>query len=131
MFENSPLVLLLDDNLMTTARVRSQLEKVNYRVQMARRLPENGPDTATVLNPPDLVIINLGSRSIDGIALIKSCLQQYPKARVVGFCGHAEIEIRRAAKQAGLSRILTNDEALQNLAYSLGVQTVNDVQNAT
>ena len=32
---NNPLALLLDDNLMTTMRVRSQLEKMNYRVQIA------------------------------------------------------------------------------------------------
>ncbi len=117
---------------MTTARVRSQLEKMQYRVQIARRLPEPLAESETAVSQsPQLVIINLGSRSLPGIALITSCLQQFPAARVVGFCGHAEIEIRRAAKQAGLARILTNDEALQDLAKSLGVHTVDDVENAT
>jgi DNA-binding NarL/FixJ family response regulator len=118
--ENSPLALLLDDNLMTAARVRSQLEKVGYRVQVTRRLPENAPeDPADITSSPQLVILNLGSRTLWGIVLIKTCLQLFPAARVIGFCGHAEVEIRRAAKQAGLSRILTNDEALQDLAKAL------------
>jgi len=113
----SKTALLLDDNLMTTARVRSQLQASGYDVQALRRVP---PDTQV-----ELVIINLGSRTLSGIELIKTCLQQFPDARVVGFCGHAEIEIRQAAKQAGLNRILTNDEALQNLVQSLGIQSHN------
>ena len=111
----SKTALLLDDNLMTTARVRSQLQVSGYQVQTLRRVP---PDAQA-----ELVIINLGSRTLSGNELIKTCLQQFPGARVVGFCGHAEIEIRQAAKQAGLKRILTNDEALQNLAQSLGIQS--------
>ena len=122
--------LLVDDNLITTVRLRLQLEKMNYRVQIARRLPEKSEQDADTANLPDLVLINLGSRGLQSIALINSCLQQFSKARVVGVCGHAEIEIRRAAKQAGLSRILTNDEALQHLANSLGVQNFDDVENA-
>jgi DNA-binding NarL/FixJ family response regulator len=112
--------LLFDDNLMTTARVRSQLQVVDYQVQVLRQLPDDAE--------AQLIIINLGSRSLGGTELIKSCLQQFPDGRVIGFCGHAEIEIRQAAKQAGLKRILTNDEALQNLVQSLGIETDNVAQ---
>ncbi|HEY0074008.1 MAG TPA: hypothetical protein VGB77_07910 [Abditibacteriaceae bacterium] len=118
----SKTALLFDDNLMTTARVRSQLQAISYQVQVLKRLPEQE------MTEVELVIINLGSRSLPGMALITSCLQQFPGARVVGFCGHAEIAIRQEAKQAGLKRILTNDEALQNLAQSLGIQSHHDVQ---
>lgn len=118
----SKTALLLDDNLMTTARVRSQLQMIGFQVQTLRRVPEQAqPEQAQA----ELVIINLGSRTLSGIELIESCLQQFPGARVLGFCGHAEIEIRQAAKQAGLKRILTNDEALQSLAQSLGIQLDN------
>ena len=106
------LALLLDDNLMSAARVRSQLERLCYRVQTARQVP-NGI-------APQLVIINLGSRALNGVTLIATCLELFSTARVLGFCGHAEIEIRRNAKQAGLNRILTNDEALTDLAKALG-----------
>lgn len=121
-------VLLLDDNLMTTARVRSQLARIGYEVQTARRLPEADKENPVpdVSDAPNLVIINLGSRALGGIELITLCLQRFPTARVVGFCGHAEVEIRREAKQAGLRRILTNDEALQDLAGSLGEGTAGE-----
>ena len=66
-----------------------------------------------------LVIVNIGSRGLNPTELIGVCREKLPQARVVGFCGHLEIEIRRAAKAAGLERILTNDEALTDLANSL------------
>jgi len=115
------VALLLDDNLMSATRVRAQLEKRGYRVEAARKIPEE-----PVRNVPDLVIINLGSRSLPGIALISSCQELFPAARVLGFCGHAEVEIRRQAKQAGLRRILTNDEALTDLAQALGHSPIDD-----
>lgn len=106
------IALLLDDNLMSAARVQSQLTKLGYRVQTARRIPQG--------IEPQLVLINLGSRSLNGLELAAACLELFASARVLGFCGHAEVEIRKSAKQAGLRRILTNDEALMDLAKALG-----------
>ena len=116
------LALLLDDNLMSAARVQSQLAKIGYRVQTARRIDVN--------LAPQLVIVNLGSRALNGLDLIAPCLELFPAARVLGFCGHAEIEIRQRAKQAGLRRILTNDEALMDLANALGESFEDAVQVA-
>lgn len=111
--------LLVDDNLMSAARVQAQLVKLGYRVQTVRRVPVGAE--------PILILINLGSRSLNGLELISPCLELFPTARVLGFCGHAEIEIRKSAKQAGLRRILTNDEALMDLAKSLGETPENAV----
>jgi len=108
---NEPLALLLDDNLMSASRVAAQLERAGFRVQIARAVP------ATV--DAQLILLNLGSRGLNPVELIGVCRAQLPDARLVGFCGHLEIEIRRAAKAAGIKRILTNDEALSDLANSL------------
>ncbi len=113
------LALLLDDNLMSAARVQSQLAKLGYRVQTARRIPEG--------IEPNLVLVNLGSRGLGGLELAAACLELFTTARVVGFCGHAEVEIRKQAKQAGLRRILTNDEALMDLAHALGESPEDEV----
>lgn len=107
-----PLALLLDDNLMSSSRIAATLQQMNYRVLVASKLPE----TADV---PQLIILQLGSRRLDGIALIAPFKEKFPNARLVGFCGHREIAIRRAAKAAGLGRVLTNDEALLGLADAL------------
>lgn len=109
-----PLALLLDDNLLTASRVKSALEG-RFRVKLSRALP------AEMLETPQVAVINLGSRGIDGIALISACRERFPAARVVGFCGHREVEIRRAAKSAGIAKLFTNDEALSGLA---GLETL-------
>jgi methylmalonyl-CoA mutase cobalamin-binding subunit len=66
----------------------------------------------------DVAIINLGSRGLDGPSLIAKCRER-GIARVVGFCGHLEVEIRRAAKAAGIDKILTNENALSDLLNHL------------
>lgn len=108
-----PLALLLDDNLMSSSRIAAALRQMNYRVLVASKLPATE-------EAPQLILLQLGSRRLDGVALIASLKEKFPDARLVGFCGHREIEIRRAAKAAGLSRILTNDQALLDLPNALG-----------
>jgi DNA-binding NarL/FixJ family response regulator len=107
---NEKAALLLDDNLMTAMRVQKQLERAGYVVRTAGVLP------AAVEVAPEIVLINLGSRSLHGVDLIPKCLSQFPDATISGFCGHTEIEIRQAAKAAGVKRIFTNDEAMAELA---------------
>ena len=101
-------ILLLDDNLLTATRVKSSLEASGHSVALRRALPE---DTEVL----QAIVINLGSRSLKGLELVTSSRERFPGARLVGFCGHTEIEIRRAAKAAGMERIFTNEEALSGL----------------
>ncbi|MEO6909232.1 MAG: hypothetical protein ABI210_15205 [Abditibacteriaceae bacterium] len=96
-------VLLFDDNLLSSTRLQRALETQGHEVQVITK-----PDAGESI---DLVLINLGSRSLPGIELISQCRELLPGAIVNGFCGHLEIEIRRAAKAAGINKILTNDQA--------------------
>ena len=105
--------LLLDDNLMSAVRVQGQLEAAGFRVRLARVLP------AKEVEAPEIVLINLGSRSLEGVAQIEICRARFPAARVLGFCGHTEIEIRQSAKAEGIGRIFTNEEAMIELAELL------------
>ena len=114
-----PLALLLDDNLMIAVRLQRQLQEAGYRVTTARAVPQPGEAPQgrrlTDITEPQLILINLGSRSLDGVQLISACRERYPGARVIGICGHLESEIRRAAKAAGIDKILTNEQALSQL----------------
>lgn len=96
-------VLLLDDNLLSSTRLQRALETQGHQVQVAAK--------PNVSDSMDLVLINLGSRSLHGIELIPQCHDLFPGVTVNGFCGHLEIEIRRNAKVAGINKILTNDQA--------------------
>ena len=96
-------VLLLDDNLFSSSRLQRALETRGHQVQIAAK-PE-------VDDAVEMILINLGSRSLRGVELIPQCRELFPGIKVTGFCGHLEIEIRRAAKAAGIDKILTNDQA--------------------
>lgn len=93
---------------MSSARIVRRLQGENYRVVTARTA-QNAP-ASTCSGDWACVLINLGSRSLNGVAQIETCRELLPKVRVIGFCGHLEIEIRRAAKAAGIDRLLTNEQ---------------------
>jgi ActR/RegA family two-component response regulator len=104
--------LLLDDNLMSAVRVGGQLERAGFQVRTKGVLPSEG-------DAPELILINLGSRSLNGVAQIQASRARFPDSKILGFCGHTEIEIRKAAKAAGIGRIFTNEEAMLELAQLL------------
>lgn len=97
-----PLALLIDDNLMSSSRVASSLARLGYEVKTARQI--------SLEHEPQLVVINIGSRGLNYVQLIGDCRERFSSASVLGFCGHREVEIRRAAKAAGIEKILTNDQ---------------------
>lgn len=103
--EQLPRALLIDDNLLTSSRVASALRD-RFDVKVSRALEGEAPQ---------VVIINLGSRTMAGVELITTARERFPLSRVVGFCGHKEVEIRRAAKSANILKIYTNDDAHSGL----------------
>lgn len=107
--------LLLDDNLLTQTRVAAQLQLAGCEVQTRRALP------VALANEKDFdfVVINLGSRSMPGLELLQSVKTRFPNARIWAFCGHLEIEIRRAALGIGLDKLLTNEVAMSELAAQI------------
>ena len=105
--------LLLDDNLLTQTRVAAQLHCAGCQVQTRRALPTEGDF--------ELVVINLGSRSMAGLELLEAAKTQLPHAQVWGFCGHLEIEIRRAALKIGVDKLLTNEVAMSELAAQISL----------
>ena len=108
--------LLMDDNLMSATRIEGQLRRMEHQVRSARTLAEARPTGGEL---PQLILINLGSRSLNGVELIGALRGHYPQARIVGFCGHLEVDIRRAAKAAGIHQILTNEQAFSQLQQVL------------
>ena len=122
---STPLALVLDDNLLSSARITPQLKKLGWRVQLARRLPAksdaSGASSAETSSTetPELLLINLGSRRLGGLELLDECRARFPAARLLGFCGHLEVEIRREAKARGVHKLLTNEQAMAELAAVL------------
>lgn len=98
---DAAVIVLLDDNLFTSARVASALRASGQQVLVAKKID--------AVSACDIALINLGSRSLQGVALIEPLRAKFPDAKVLGFCGHLETEIRRAARVSGIDRLLTNE----------------------
>ena len=104
-------VALLDDNLFTSTRIASALRAAGRQVVVARRIE--------ALEAYDVALINLGSRTLGGVEMIAPLREKVPSGQVYGFCGHLEVEIRRAARAAGIDRLLTN-ESVASLEWLSG-----------
>jgi CheY-like chemotaxis protein len=94
---------------MTSARIVNAVRSWGHEVLLSRDLPT--PADAQI----DWIVINLGSRSMDGLKLLQNARHDFPQAEVAGFCGHLEVEIRRAAKAAGIHHLLTNEKVVEQL----------------
>ena len=100
-------ILLLDDNLMSAMRIENNLRASGHSVKTARQVPDSGEF--------QLIVFNLGSRSLDGLGQIENWRAQFAGVPIWAFCGHHEVELWRAARAAGVERILTNEVAMSEI----------------
>ena len=100
-------ILLLDDNLMSALRIENNLRAAGHVVKTARLAPDD--------DEFELIVFNLGSRSLDGLSQIESWRARFESAKIWAFCGHREVELWRAARAAGVDRILTNEVAMSEI----------------
>ena len=101
-------ILLLDDNLMSATRIENNLRAAGHSIKIARTAPQNGEF--------ELVVFNLGSRSLDGLAHISDWRERFAHAPIWAFCGHREVELWRQARAAGVDKILTNEVAMSEIS---------------
>ena len=104
-------VLLLDDNLMSATRIENGLRAAKCQVVTVRRAPDANDDAGDF----DLILFNLGSRSLDGVSQIAEWRARYAGVQIWAFCGHREVERWRAARAAGVEKILTNEVAMTEI----------------
>lgn len=112
------LVLIFDDNLLTSASLLTQLQSAGHEAIFASTVAEA---RSAVPRRPDALLINLMARAFDPPALIRQLLKDPPMhgAQIVGFCGHLD-ELRKAgAREAGCHHIISNAQAQKQLVATL------------
>lgn len=105
-------ILLLDSNLFGATRVQSNLAHNNHEVVLRGQI--EGGDF-------DCVIWNFGNPSWmpDTIpAAIEEARARFPGAKLLGFCGHREVEKWRAAQSAGI-KMASNDAMMSDANAAL------------
>ncbi|RYX82702.1 hypothetical protein EON83_17955 [bacterium] len=100
-------ILLLDQNLFGATRVESNLTRSGHQV-LLRSQPEAGDF--------DCIVWNFGNPkwTTENIApAVEEAKAQFPDAKLLGFCGHREVEKWKAALSAGV-RMSSNDNMMSD-----------------
>ena len=88
-------VLLLEDNLMWSVKVRNGLETLGHKVTVATQPME-----------ADIAIVNLGARAFDPIEAVKQLKKQ--GTTTVGHVGHKEKDLWEKGEKAGCDKVVSN-----------------------
>ncbi len=113
------VVLVLDDNLLSSTTVLNQLRLSGHEPVVAKSLSE--ALTAAAQRRPQFLLVNLGAATFDPLAFIRAVRadSRLQTCSLVGFCGHLEHARHAQAREAGCHHIITNAQALQHLAATL------------
>ncbi len=114
-------VLVLDDNLLSRTTILNQLRVTGHAPELASNVSE--ALAVATQHHPDFVLINLAATTFDPLGLIRAFREDphLRPCRLVGFCGHLEHARQTSAREAGCHYIITNAQALRQLAATLAM----------
>lgn len=120
-------VLLVDDHTLVRAGIRTLLEAQDGLQIVAEA--DNGRDAAVLVrkHAPDLVIMDISMRELNGIDATAQILAQAPGTRVLILSMHSAEEFVRRALRAGASGYLVKDSAPQELALAIEALARGDI----
>lgn len=110
-------ILLIDPNMMSASRVENAVRAAGYESKTVGKLE-------AVEGEFEVVLWNFGgfgwtAESIENA--IQTSKTRFPDAKITAFCGHRETERWRAAQNAGVDKMFSNDQMLGETAASLGL----------
>jgi len=102
-------VALVSDDLMFASQLQAAMQRAggSFALVVGDRMPV-----------ADAIFVDLNSDLERRLELIAALRHARPAAEIVGFCHHAERELRRRALAAGATRVINNG-ALQVVALRL------------
>ena len=112
-------IVLVDDHTLVRAGIRTLLEG-RTGVQIVAEA-ENGRDGAALAktHAPDIVIMDISMRELNGIDATAQILAQAPRTRVLILSMHSAEEFVRRALRAGASGYLVKDSVPQELNLAI------------
>jgi hypothetical protein len=109
---NAPLMLIaLNRDVFFGVRLRNLAKELGYDLKLVPSATALAASLQELHAVAALVIIDMNV--IDSVIdwdLIHSTLKDFPSVPSLGFGPHTDVETRRDAKRAGLSRIVSNGE---------------------
>ena len=107
MKDDPPLILVANDDLFFGGRIHSVLEKSGFRTLTAATAEAAMLKAAS--SSPVLAIVNLNSKNLGGLALIRSLREADSELRILAFLSHTLIPpVKNQVFEAGASKLATN-----------------------
>jgi CheY-like chemotaxis protein len=98
-------IAILVDDMFFAAKIRATAQNAAREVESVRSLEQL---QKLQDNPPAMVLLDLNSERLDGIAAIK-VLKSTPALKgipVVGFLSHVQVDLKQAAESAGCDYVI-------------------------
>lgn len=112
-------VVVLNRDLMFGSRISAAATSLGFATRFVRDLSALAAALAEPGDPPVLAVIDMNAAlDWDAVAALVADLQG--RVPFLGFGPHVDIEGRRAAKAAGLTRIVSNGEFHRDTAGFIG-----------
>lgn len=97
-------VVMLSGDLMFGSRVKASAERSGWTFALGGKLPDDD------LSDVRLVILDLSTRSGLIPAIVQQHQQRCPHARLIAYGPHVHVEKLKAAREAGITPVLTNGQ---------------------
>ena len=109
-------VLFLSGDLMFASRVRGAAERAGLAFRLSGTLPdghpgpEQPPDQPRFPDRPRFVVLDLATRGTLVSELVEWAAMQSPPPQVIAYGPHVQVERLRAAREAGIERVMTRSQ---------------------
>lgn len=105
-----PKALFLSGDLIFAGRVRAAADAAGVTFQLSGRLPEQA-DPAI-----GWIIIDLSSRKTLVPTIAGEAAERFPAAQLIAYAPHVQVDLLRAAREAGIGTVLTRGQFDQRLS---------------
>lgn len=112
-------VLLTDDHSLIRVGVRSLLESIRGVEVIGEASDGRGALEIIAIDPPDLVLMDIGMVGMNGLEATGRIKKDYPKIRVIILSMHASEEYVWQALRAGANGYLLKDSGLAELEEAI------------
>jgi len=126
MTENTPHILIVDDELSMRELLEYMLKREGYRVDCA----ENGRKAVALVgqNNYDLLLCDIRLGDISGLDVLRACKKHHPGTVVIMISAYASTEIAVEAMNEGaydyVPKPFNKDELLETVAKALKLRTI-------
>jgi DNA-binding NarL/FixJ family response regulator len=112
-------ILLVDDHLLVRAGIRSLVEGIEAMSVIAEASDGREAVALAKAHKPDLVIMDITMKELNGIEAMVQILSQSPSARVLILSMHSTEEFVRRAMKAGAHGYIVKDSAPLELRMAI------------